>query len=65
MDAAKDIGLGPALRGLSPAGRAVLAALLAAALHEREERQRVQVAAEPETTSRSNWKWAGVERGGR
>ena len=50
---------------LKPGPEASNAALLAAALHEREERQRVQVVSGADTTARSTWKWGGVERGGR
>ncbi|MFM7232025.1 MAG: acetyl/propionyl/methylcrotonyl-CoA carboxylase subunit alpha [bacterium] len=51
---------------LKPGPEATSAALLAAALHERAERQRVQVgAARDDAGTRSTWKWAGVQRGGR
>ncbi len=51
---------------LKPGPEATNAALLAAALHEREERLRVQVGGAADAgTTRSAWKWAGHERGGR
>jgi acetyl-CoA carboxylase biotin carboxylase subunit len=51
---------------LEPGPEAANAALLAAALHERAERQRVQVGGREDGASgASAWKWAGRERGRR
>ena len=50
---------------LKPGPEAVNAALLAAALHERAERQRVQVGAREDGKPALGWKWAGRERGRR
>jgi acetyl-CoA carboxylase biotin carboxylase subunit len=50
---------------LKPGPEAVNAALLAAALHERAERQRVQVGAREDGKPAYGWKWAGRERGRR
>ena len=48
---------------MRPGPEAANAALLAAALHERAERLRVQVGARDGADGRSAWKWAGRERG--
>jgi len=50
---------------LEPGPEAASAALLAAALHERAERQRVQVAAREDGRGAGGWKWMSRERGGR
>ncbi len=50
---------------LRPGPEASNAALLAAALHEREERLRVNVAREDATNTGSAWKWRGRARSGR
>jgi acetyl/propionyl-CoA carboxylase alpha subunit len=50
---------------LKPGPEAANAALLAAALHERSERMRVQVGHREDPAARSAWKWAGRERGRR
>jgi len=49
---------------LKPGPEAMNAALLAAALHERAERQRVQVGGRdtPGASTASAWKWLGRER---
>ena len=50
---------------LKPGPEATNAALLAAALHERAERERVQIGGNAESDRPSTWKWSGVERSGR
>ena len=50
---------------LKPGPEATNAALLAAALHERAERERVQIGGNAERDRPSTWKWSGVERSGR
>ncbi len=50
---------------LRPGPEARNAALLAAALHERAERQRVRVGGLEDGSGASAWKWAGRERGRR
>ncbi len=50
---------------LKPGPEAANAALLAAALHERAERERVQVATRGDGARASGWKWLGRERGRR
>jgi acetyl-CoA carboxylase biotin carboxylase subunit len=50
---------------LRPGPEAANAALLAAALHERAERQRVQVGQAQDGRATSAWKWMGRERGRR
>jgi acetyl-CoA carboxylase biotin carboxylase subunit len=50
---------------LKPGPEAANAALLAAALHERAERQRVQVESRDGVRAGSAWKWMSRERGGR
>jgi acetyl/propionyl-CoA carboxylase alpha subunit len=50
---------------LKPGPEAANAALLAAALHERAERMRVQVGRREDPAARSAWKWADRERGRR
>ena len=50
---------------LKPGPEATNAALLAAALHERAERERVQIGGNAERDRPSTWKWSGAERSGR
>ena len=50
---------------LKPGPEATNAALLAAALHERAERERVQIGGNAKSDRPSTWKWSGVERSGR
>jgi len=50
---------------LKPGPEAANAALLAAALHEHAERERVRVDRREEARSASSWKWMSRERGGR
>ncbi len=50
---------------LKPGPEATNAALLAAALHERSERQRVQIGRREDARGASAWKWMNRQRGGR